>query len=98
MKANVDYYSDWFVWLERRTTQLVKKNPLSAMVLVSDTAELVKVQIELMKSLAGVLKGSKLSILGRIIRWASENADPLENTRNLMDAMRKKHGEVDGKS
>lgn len=106
MKSNPEYYTDWFKWLEARSPQLAKE-PLMLMGLLADMSVLTQKQLELWHSLKGVMSGDLGRALGTIMHgnplgtaaklaaWVIGHPDPLEETRNLMDAMRKKYGEVE---
>jgi hypothetical protein len=94
LKSNPEYYTDWFKWLEARSQQLTK-NPLLLMGLLSDVSVLTQKQVELWRSLGSVMHGNPFSIAAKVGSWVAGHTDPLEETRNLMDAMRKKYGEVE---
>lgn len=94
MEANVEFYGDWFKWVEARSAQLAKKEPLQLLGLLSDVKALVQQDVTVWQSLGQVLHGNAIDIAVKVGIWVSHNPDPLKGTRESMRAIRAKYGEV----
>lgn len=92
MEANVEFYGDWFLWLEKRSAELAKE-PLTLLALTAAVAGLVKEDVALFKSLSDCFHGASWGIPIKLGRWAAKNGDPLKVTREKMRAIRATYGE-----
>lgn len=90
----MDFYGDWFGWVEKRAPQIARQSTVRAAQMMAGIVAIVQGDVALFEGLGKAARGGFLGSAVGLATWAAQHSDPLKATREAMRALRLQYGEV----